>query len=125
MPHIILEYSSNISLTHNIKEHFFTALHKGFAEWHSSFNPDECKSRSIRHDDYKLGFADQRTVGFIHLTIIILNRPQEVRTLVKEKAAELLKQSFSDYISHLKQVDLTVLIEEFKLEDYSKTRINL
>ncbi len=122
MPHIILEYSSNISLTHNIKETFFHELHKGLGEWHSSFNPDECKSRSIRHDDYKLGFEDQ-TVGFIHLSIKIVERPLEVREKVKHKAAALLNEMFSSHIGHLKRADFTVLIEEFQLENYSKTRI--
>jgi 5-carboxymethyl-2-hydroxymuconate isomerase len=87
MPHIILEYSSNLGDTAgplNLLDRLHDAL--GDAE---SFESDRIKSRVVRCETYHVG-ADRR--GFVHATVVFSpGRPEALRRQVGQLLFDIMR----------------------------------
>ena len=122
MPHIRIEYSSNLDI-HAKASNFLKALHVALPQWDASFKTSECRGRIVSCEAPVV--ADQtEDVGLIHVVIkIVEGRSEEVRVKVGQNIVDLLESHFRVEILKLKTVDLTVLIEEFKRINYFKQRM--
>jgi len=110
MPHIVVEYSNN--LTDSIqKSEILGKLHESIIE-SGLFSPDAVKSRSISYDDYIL---DEASNNFIHITISILSgRTTEQRLKLSESAYNTAIESVPS------AQKISVNINEMNKETYKK-----
>lgn len=117
MPHLTLEYSSNIrekenfhSLFHNL-HHIIVRIAKADIE--------SCKSRAIEHKTYYIGNGDLNR-AFIHLKVQLLEgRPIQVRQEAGEEILKALAEHFSQSLTHL-NLDITVEVAEIIKNLYFK-----
>jgi 5-carboxymethyl-2-hydroxymuconate isomerase len=102
MPHIILEYSSNLGDAG--LSHLLDAL--GDTE---SFESDRIKSRAVRCDTYYVG-ADRR--GFVHATVLFSpGRPEALRRQVGRRLLDIMR---SDAALRGADVATSVEIRQFE-----------
>lgn len=119
MPHIITEYSSDISQDKIIN------LQKDIAEIFASmpnyFDFDQCKFRSLEFGQYFVGKQDQNSSSFIHVTAKILQgRPDKIR---KELSDLIFKNIQKNFLKAKDKFDISVEIFEMNKESYNKIRI--
>jgi 5-carboxymethyl-2-hydroxymuconate isomerase len=119
MPHIILEYSSNIShqIIQLIEKNIFKEI--GFIE--GNFNALDCKFRSISFDHYAIADFEVLDSSFIHISFKILStRSLEIRKKLSEKvfqiAERIIFQEGLDFKIHL-----SVEVIEMQKEVYKKS----
>jgi 5-carboxymethyl-2-hydroxymuconate isomerase len=93
MPHITLEYTSNI------KECDFKPSLKQIHYILSEMLPtkiENCKTRIVKHEDYIIG-VDENNKAFINLSIKVLpGRSEELLNTITEKILNHLRQIFSE-----------------------------
>lgn len=117
MPHLVLEYSSNLSQKKHL-EQLFPLLHQTVALI-SSANLESCKTRVIEQTSYYIGDG-QTSNAFVHLEI----RLAEGRTLLVkkdlgEKMLEILRLHFSNSLKDF-HLQITVEVKEFQKNLYFK-----
>jgi 5-carboxymethyl-2-hydroxymuconate isomerase len=99
MPHITLEYSSNIRITKDFGT-LFSQIHQ-LLERTLKVNPLNCKSRIICHDRFFISDGDANH-AFAHLQIKVLDKhPEEGKKAVGSGAFELLREFFKDEVGGL------------------------
>jgi 5-carboxymethyl-2-hydroxymuconate isomerase len=87
MPHIILEYSSNLGDAAGLS-HLLDRLHDALGDT-ESFESDRIKSRAVRCDTYRVG-ADRR--GFVHATVVFSpGRPEALRRQVGRRLLDIMR----------------------------------
>ena len=87
MPHIILEYSSNLGDAGGLS-HLLDRLHDALGDT-ESFESDRIKSRAVRTDTYHVG-ADRR--GFVHATVLFSpGRPEALRRQVGRRLLDIMR----------------------------------
>jgi 5-carboxymethyl-2-hydroxymuconate isomerase len=116
MPHIILEYSSNLSSDAAVNQ-LLGKLHDALGGI-ESFETDRIKSRALRFDAYKIGADDHR--GFVHATVLFSpGRPEALRR-------ELVKKLLTIIISEVRSVpgsfSTSVEIRQFEPGMYATER---
>ncbi|MBS0626105.1 MAG: 5-carboxymethyl-2-hydroxymuconate Delta-isomerase [Verrucomicrobia bacterium] len=116
MPHLTLEYSSNVR-EREFKP-LFPRLHHVLTSV-ASADLDSCKSRALECSDFLIGNGDSRN-GFVHLKIFMLEgRSLAVRQEVGKKMLHLLSEFFSHSVKEL-NFQITVEIGEFLRNLYFK-----
>lgn len=99
MPHLVLEYSNNITGIDNLNK-LFDKLHHLLAE-ELPTQLSSCKSRCIIHPLFFVGDQDKAN-AFVHLTIKILSgRSQHKKNYLGEIALNVLKDFFEPAATHL------------------------
>lgn len=116
MPHLTLEYSSNI------KERDFKTI---FHELHKilvtvcSASLESCKSRAIQHEIFYIGDGNPKN-AFVHLEICLADgRPLKIREEVGQQMLEVLSKYFSKSLRDL-NLQITVESKEFQRKLYFK-----
>ena len=114
MPHLQLEYTKNIQTIINpvLFEQLFSILNKL-----ADISIDNCKSRSIQINDYKIGSGNNK-IGFVHLEIKILEgRKKEIRNQIGRESMEIIRSYFKKYTTKY-NIQYSIEILEMKKEDY-------
>ncbi len=107
MPHIILEYSSNLGDDRAVTR-LLDNLHGALGDT-ESFESDRIKSRSLRCETYYVG-RDRR--GFIHATVLFSpGRPDGLR---QDLARRLLEIMMSDATLGASDIAKSVEIRQFE-----------
>ncbi len=120
MPHITLEYSSNIRINKDFGS-LFGQIHQ-LLERSLMVNPLNCKSRAICHDNFYISKGDPKH-AFAHLQIKVLDKhPFEGKQEVGSGAFELVKEFFKDQIEGL-IFQPSVEIHEMKGDLYYKLAV--
>jgi len=87
MPHIILEYSSNLGDDDGLSS-LLDRLHEALGDT-ESFESDRIKSRAVRCDTYYIG-SDRR--GFVHATVLFSpGRTEALRRQVGRRLFEIMR----------------------------------
>lgn len=116
MPHLILEYSSNLK-TKPSKE-LLSRLHESLPAL-GPFELHSIKSRILEHQVYCVADGDP-DAGFVHLELRILSgRAPEIKQRVSKGLAEILKDFFAADLS-ARRMSVTVEIRDLDAECYSK-----
>lgn len=117
MPHIIVEYSSNLLDTLEPST-LLPRLHATLAEL-GEFKLQEIKSRLCRLSDYHVGDgANDRS--FVHVTLAILaGRSLEVRQIAGRRLAEVVAE-FCPHSRSNQQCGISVEVREMQRETYTK-----
>jgi 5-carboxymethyl-2-hydroxymuconate isomerase len=119
MPHIVLEYTSNVDGPQTGYGNLFAELHRVLVDI-LGVDVANCKSRAIRLDTYRVGEGEADS-GFVHLGIKILEgRPVELRREVGERCLAVLSHHFSRARQKLK-LQITVGVEGMERRTYLKT----
>ncbi|MFT5219331.1 MAG: 5-carboxymethyl-2-hydroxymuconate isomerase [Gammaproteobacteria bacterium] len=116
MPHIVLEYSSNVPRLAGFAE-LFAEVHQAL---HSigGIKLDNCKSRARVADDYYIGDGDSGN-AFIHLNIeFVAGRSTEVKQAIGNECLRLLKHYYQQKLSD--KLQITVQIDDLLLDFYFK-----
>jgi len=117
MPHLTLEYTSNLAGTPPTKE-LMLGIH-GVLNAVAGIDPANCKSRWREVEEWVVGFGDPAS-AFVHLDLRFLEgRPFEVQQAVGESVLDLLKAHF---LPEPEGVDLqiTVDVQEIRKATYQK-----
>ena len=116
MPHLRLEYSSNI------KELDFKTI---FHEFHQilvtecSASLESCKSRAVPYEVFYIGNGDSKN-AFVHLEICLADgRPLKVRQEAGKQMLEVLSKHLSKSLKDL-NLQITVESKEFQRNLYFK-----
>ena len=117
MPHLTLEYSSNV-LEPASWEDVFRHAHDVLVEI-GQIRRENCKSRAVRRDQYLVG-SGRDGEAFVHLDVRLLEgRTADVRRSIGGELLDLLRRLFrADDGSSALQI--TVEIREIRKEDYFK-----
>jgi 5-carboxymethyl-2-hydroxymuconate isomerase len=108
MPHLTLEYTSNIRQHVNLAE-LFSALHRVLAEV-GGVSIENCKSRAVKHHDFYIGSGGSNK-AFVHLGMTMLEgRPLALKQKVGESILRLLKDTYA----------ITVEIKDIQRATYFK-----
>jgi 5-carboxymethyl-2-hydroxymuconate isomerase len=87
MPHIILEYSSNLGDDASLS-HLLDSLHDALGDT-ESFDSERIKSRAVRCETYHVS-ADRR--GFVHATVLFSpGRPEALRSQVARRLLDIMR----------------------------------
>jgi 5-carboxymethyl-2-hydroxymuconate isomerase len=87
MPHIILEYSSNLG-DDDALAYLLDRLHDALGDT-ESFESERIKSRAVRCDTYHVG-TDRR--GFVHATVLFSpGRPEALRRQVARRLLDIMR----------------------------------
>ncbi len=116
MPHLVLEYTANV--TQNVDwSALFSRLHQAVAAAGAPLAG--CKSRAVRHEDYYV--ADGRAGGaFVHLTIGLLSgRADEDKAGLARRCRELLVEEYRPSLEAL-DLQITVEVRDLHRESYQK-----
>lgn len=113
MPHMIIEYSQNITKTITTSS-LLQSVHTG-AQQSGLFAPTNIKSRLCAYDDYSLGEKDQNQGHFIHITAKILagRTDDQKRHLGQSILTNLQKLSLPD-------CTVTIEVQDTRKEIYTK-----
>jgi 5-carboxymethyl-2-hydroxymuconate isomerase len=99
MPHITLEYSSNIKITKNFGE-FFNEVHQLLVHY-LHVDTLNCKSRVICHDKFYIADGNIKH-AFAHLQIKVLDRhPMKGKQDMGNQSFKLLKEFFFGQVDGL------------------------
>jgi len=119
MPHIIIEYSNNITEYIDFKSLSSELTHL-FHEI-AGAEVNDCKIRFMQQNHYFIG--DQNSEhAFVHLTVFMMvGRTDEVKKQLLQTAAELLQRYFSTAIQPEQlKLQATVHIQEILPDHYYK-----
>lgn len=117
MPHICLQYSSNIKEMINFKK-LFSEMHQ-LAHQIAGASIESCKSRAEVIDNYYIGDGSKNN-AMVHVEVFLLSgRATEIKTKLGEAILALLKLY---YVEALKKYNLqiTLRIKEGERELYFK-----
>ncbi|MBT3392364.1 MAG: 5-carboxymethyl-2-hydroxymuconate Delta-isomerase [Chloroflexi bacterium] len=117
MPHLILEYTNNISQAIDTQK-IFAPLHQIIAET-AGIRIENCKSRAILLNDYYI--ADGTPLqAFAHLSVRFLEgRSSEIRQSIGQQCLQILRGYFGDAPKEL-DLQLTVEIGDIQRQSYFK-----
>lgn len=117
MPHIILEYTSNIGESTNWNR-FFTKVHL-LLHQEAGVQVEDCKSRAVRHESFFIGGGEEYG-GFVHLEVGLLSgRSADLINRVGEVLLQLLVEEFGTGTAAAK-VQLTVEVRDLVRDHYFK-----
>ena len=117
MPHIALEYSSNIKERPDFKL-LFARLHEILVDTATAVL-QSCKSRALEYTIFRVGDGEPQR-AFVHLEILLAEgRTSAVRQKVGSLALEALSIRFSQSINEL-DLQITVEVKEFPKSFYFK-----
>ncbi|MDH3692003.1 MAG: hypothetical protein OEU36_21395 [Gammaproteobacteria bacterium] len=117
MPHITLEYSSNITQTVNFED-LFSDFHRTLAEV-GGVRINNCKSRGIRRDVFLVGEGDPKA-AFVHVDVLLVEgRSQQWMQRVGQPMLQSVEQAFEESKRNL-QLQITVHFRDLKRERYFK-----
>jgi 5-carboxymethyl-2-hydroxymuconate isomerase len=117
MPHLVLEYSDNLT-AHITIETLLSALHKHFVSY-DTILPEETRTRALSYHHYEVG-EKAKKAAFMHLSILLFKgRPQALRTQIGEGVLALLKQRLDRVPAQL-PCDISIEIREMEKSDYFK-----
>ena len=117
MPHITLEYTSNLSENPPTPE-LLLSIH-GLLNAVAGIRPENCKSRWREVKGWVVGQGDP-AAAFVHLDLRFLEgRPMEVQQAVGEGALEILKKHFHPGAQGV-DLQITVEIREIRKAAYFK-----
>ena len=120
MPHITLEYSTNLPALPELAT-AFGALHAALAPL-GPFAIDDFKSRAHPTAAYTVGDGTA-TRAYAHLTVGVLDRRDaDVQRRVADAALAWLEATFAGCVAGL-DVDLTVEVREMRAALYRKARV--
>lgn len=116
MPHITLEYSSNIiEKDQSFSDDLFPKIHTLLIN-DLGANINACKSRSIKFDDFYL--ADGSDKSFVFFEVKILpGRIEDKIEIFSQNLLELAKNYFSE---SLQKKNLAISVNIVEMEFYSK-----
>ena len=118
MPQITLEYTDNISFP-NDKENFFKNLHN-VVSTNADTNINNCKSRLIKLENYFTEDGRQKSAGFIHLEVKLLEgRTQEIKDNLGNITLSFLKKTFITE-ENKESVQITFHIIDINRKSYFK-----
>lgn len=117
MPHLILEYSSNLSQEIEFSL-LFPEMHRLLGEI-GGIHVENCKSRAVRREAYYIGHGEPAN-AFIHLTVQILEgKPPEMREALGNALLGVLKRIYApSAVEH--RLQITVEIREMQRAGYFK-----
>ncbi|MFI4957005.1 MAG: 5-carboxymethyl-2-hydroxymuconate Delta-isomerase [Gammaproteobacteria bacterium] len=119
MPHLVLEYSDNIT-PHVPMDTLLAALHKNFTAF-ETIPLDDTKTRAKGYSHYVVG-SQGHQMAFMHLNILMMKgRPQELRTKMGEAMVNFLKMQLAHYLPTQLPSVVTVEIREMEKSDYFKS----
>lgn len=123
MPHIIIEHSADFSKNSvDLMKKEVPQIMAKITE--GNFDADQCKCRSHSFDEYLVGFPDQSSASFLHLTIKILSgRTLEARKKLSAQVIEFAKKTFEELKLQSQRCDISIDIVEMEKETYQKMRI--
>lgn len=105
MPHLILEYSSNVREKDDLGS-LFPKLHQILVAVGSA-SLESCKSRAVAHGIYYIGNGEIKN-AFVHLEIWLKEgRPLKIREKIGEEMLKTLGLYFS---KSLKELDLQITV---------------
>ncbi len=111
MPHITLEYSSNILEKNNLKP-LFSSIHQILTEALPT-KLEACKSRAIKYEEFYLADGSENN-AFLHLNIKVMKgRSVELINSIALKITSLLKEYFS---KSSKALNLQITLEMDELQ---------
>lgn len=117
MPHLILEYSSNIVEKPEAKL-LGAKLHKVMLD-SGQFQLKDIRTRLVCQNDFYLADGNADNV-FVHLQVAIMpGRDLEIKKKLSNNLLELLKLEFNQSLSS-KNLTLSVEIRELDRETYAK-----
>lgn len=117
MPHLTLEYSSNVIVESDFAG-LFGELHDLLADT-GGINIGNCKSRAYIARDFFIGSGDEKS-GFIHLEIRFLEgRPSEIKQMIGNKARDILIERFRSSVAKL-DIQITVEVSDIERSFYFK-----
>ena len=117
MPHLVLEYSSNVPHARDMSV-VLRRLHEALVAA-GPFDLEKIKSRAVRHDAYRVadGAADR---AFVHLTAAVLDgREAELLRRAAEALLAVLERAFAHARAE-RRCDLTLEIREMPQALYFK-----
>ena len=107
MPHIILEYSSNLGDDAGLA-HLLDSLHNALGDT-ESFESERIKSRAVRCDTYHVS-TERR--GFVHATVLFSpGRPEAVRRQLLRRLLDIMR---SDSVMGGADIAASVEIRQFE-----------
>jgi len=116
MPHIILEYSSNLPYRTGL-EKYFSRIHQ-VLESVGGIKQENCKSRARVAEDFYVGNGDAAN-AFVHVNVsFVQGRDHEVKQEIGKQVLSILKELFHDVLSN--DLQITVQIEDILMDYYSK-----
>lgn len=119
MPHVILEYSDNLSETPADVAALLERIHVVLGTL--GFAVDDVKSRAYRCDTYRVGTGDDAR-AFAHLTVAVLDRnPPERRRAIAESLLSEVGHAFTRSRASL-DCDVTVEVRPMDSDGYRKLR---
>ena len=106
MPHLTLEYTSNIRQHVNFAE-LFSAVHRVLAQV-GGVSIENCKSRAVKHHDFYIGSGGS-SKAFVHLGMTMLEgRPLALKQKVGESILRVLQDT---YAASMVEQDLQITVE--------------
>ena len=119
MPHLVLEYSDNIT-PHVPMDTVLAGLHKNFTAF-ETIPLDDTKTRAKPYTHYLVG-SQGRQKAFMHLNILMMKgRPQELRDKIGEAMVNFLKMQLAHYLPGQLPFVVTVEIREMEKSAYYKS----
>lgn len=117
MPHITLEYTSNINQEIRTSE-LFGLLYELVSNV-GDVAIENCKGRVIEREDYHIGSGGEQK-AFVHLCIRMLaGRSNELKSELGRETLKLLKEHFAPATSAM-DLQITVEIQDIAREAYFK-----
>ncbi|MFQ5754949.1 MAG: 5-carboxymethyl-2-hydroxymuconate Delta-isomerase [Acidiferrobacterales bacterium] len=117
MPHLTLEYTSNIRQHVNLAE-LFSALHRVLAQV-GGVRIENCKSRAVKHHDFCIGSGSSYK-AFVHLGMTMLEgRPLALKQKVGESILRVLKDTYAPSMVE-QDLQITVEIKDIQKATYFK-----
>jgi 5-carboxymethyl-2-hydroxymuconate isomerase len=119
MPHLTLEYSSNVIETNDL-DPLFSELHRALAEI-AGFNVHDCKSRARPTDQFFVGLGGDRE-AFVHLEIRSYGgKSLEMKKAMSLAALKLLRERFERSASLL---HLQITVETGDVDEASHSKFS-
>ena len=116
MPHIVLEYSSNLPELPDFHA-LFNAIHQALNRI-GDIRLENCKSRARAADHYYIGDGNPAN-AFVHLEVeFVRGRSAEIKKAIGQECLELVKRHYHLQLSDLLQI--TVKIDDIALDFYFK-----
>jgi len=110
MPHLVLEYSSNIK-EKDAFDSLFAQLHQILAKVGNA-SLESCKSRAIEYETFYIGDGNHKN-AFVHLEVRLAEgRPLKIRQQIGEHMLDVLELHFSQ---SLRDLNLQITVESKEL----------
>ncbi|MDB2550949.1 hypothetical protein N9X24_03725 [Rickettsiales bacterium] len=116
MPHINLEYSSNIiEQDKKFSEELFPKIHKLLTD-DLGANINACKSRALKFDDFYLANGSDKAFAFFEIKIL----PGRTKEKIENFSQNLLKLAQNYFSSSLEKKNLAICVNIVEMDFYNK-----